>query len=720
MDRITATKTIAAEWQRFYPADKKGKGIICPLCGNGKHENRDGDGKGVVPNKAHDVRKAYCLHCFKCGFTGNIIDLRMRDLGRDVNSKEQFRQTVDEMAEEIGIVIDDVATAENVERSFADLVKRTGQDKFADPDQKNQEPDQQEQSENPSLIGQEPNQQETDYREYFLTCRERLRTDPDGQAYLAKRGISLETALAWGVGYDPAWVSPTVIRKQQAKGSSWTPPATPRLIIPSTAQHYVARYAGPGDGGNTKKMNEGSAEIFGLSKVLTEKKDPVFVVEGAIDALSIIEAGQAAVGLNSTSNWQMLVERLKDNPTATTFVLCLDNDEAGHNATEELKKAFGQYGIQYVVGDICNGHKDPNDALCADHDAFVASVRLLATQRPNSVSLYIDTLLADDIERRKALGKRDTGFKNLNKATGGGLRPGLYFLGAISSLGKTTFCSQMADNMAAAGNDVIYFSMEQSRLDMVTKSLARETWYLADAAGDRSKAVQGDQIMDGYKSPLLAQAAESYKQKIGDRLSIVEAGFECTTQYITDYVRKYFAKTGKRPVIFVDYLQILKPGTMPNGRKQDIRETVEEAIRALVLLKRELDLTIISIVSLNRSNYMTPFDFESIKETGLAEYSADAIWGLELTVIDDEIFDQEKNLKEKRKLIKKAKKACPRKIRLSSLKHRQQQGVYQCCFEYYPQYDLFLPDFEADERAKWKEEHEDEEGSKSTKKRKGF
>ena len=703
MDRITATKTIAAEWQRFYPADKKGEGIICPICKNGKHEKKDGDGKGVILNEHKGVRKAYCLHCFNCGFTGNIIDLRMRELGRDVNSKEQFRQTVDEMAEEIGIVIDDIAAAENMERGVADLVKQTGQDKFADLDQKNQEPDQQE---NPSLTGQE-----TDYREYFLACKERLRTDPDGQAYLAKRGISLETALAWGVGYDPAWKSPTVIRKQQAKGSSWTPPATPRLIIPSTAQHYVARYAGPGDGGNTKKMNEGSPEIFGLAKVLSEKKDPVFVVEGAIDALSIIEAGQAAVGLNSTSNWQMLVERLKDNPTATTFVLCLDNDESGRRATDELKKAFEMYGIQYVVGDICNGHKDPNDALCADHDAFVASVRSLATQRPNSVSLYIDTLLADDIERRKALGKRDTGFENLNKATGGGLRPGLYFIGAISSLGKTTFCSQMADNMAAAGNDVIYFSMEQSRLEMVSKSLSRETWYLADAAGDISKAVQGGEIMDGFKSPLLAQAAESYKQKIGDRLSIVEAGFECTTQYITDYVKKYCAKTGKRPVILIDYLQVLKPRTMLNGRTQDVRETVEEAIRALVLLKRELDLTIISIVSLNRANYMTPFDFESIKETGLAEYSADAIWGLELTVIDDEVFDHDKDLKQKRKLIKKAKKAIPRKIRLSSLKHRQQQGVYQCYFEYYPQYDLFIPDNAAEEKAKWQEEHDDDGGS---------
>ncbi len=51
------------------------------------------------------------------------------------------------------------------------------------------------------------------------------------------------------------------------------------------------------------------------------------------------------------------------------------------------------------------------------------------------------------------------------------LYPGLYVLGAISSLGKTTFCGQMADQLAFVGEHVLYFSLEQTRLELVTKGL---------------------------------------------------------------------------------------------------------------------------------------------------------------------------------------------------------------------------------------------------------
>ena len=41
-----------------------------------------------------------------------------------------------------------------------------------------------------------------------------------------------------------------------------------------------------------------------------------------------------------------------------------------------------------------------------------------------------------------------TGFPTLDKALDGGFHDGLYVLGAVSSLGKTAFCMQMADALA--------------------------------------------------------------------------------------------------------------------------------------------------------------------------------------------------------------------------------------------------------------------------------
>ncbi len=55
------------------------------------------------------------------------------------------------------------------------------------------------------------------------------------------------------------------------------------------------------------------------------------------------------------------------------------------------------------------------------------------------------------------------------------LYPGLYVIGAISSLGKTTFANQMADQIAEQGKSVLYISLEQSSLELTAKSISRIT-----------------------------------------------------------------------------------------------------------------------------------------------------------------------------------------------------------------------------------------------------
>ena len=666
MDRKTATEVIKSRWRDLYPADKSKKGIICPICKSGSGKN--GTGITEKPGSKH------FLKCWNggCDFNsgGSVIDLYMIDNRMDPQS--DFSRAVDELAEKLSIQIDPAAEKPAAKHS-------TAAPSFTS---------------NPaSAPAAAAAQQPTNYSAYYEKCKAALIESAEARAYLEKRGIEPALAMVWGVGFDPEWKSPTVIKNQRAKGNTWEPNPKPCIIIPSSPSHYVARDIRPAEAipdseKQFQKMNEGTPAIFGLDKLREIAPDNVFVVEGGFDALSILEAGQLAIALNSTSNAEKLIEELEKQPISTTFVLCLDNDQAGRKASDKLKEGLRRLNISCVSADICCGHKDPNEALTADRDLFLISVKRAITAKPDNSSLYIDTVMGDDIKRRQEAGKKKTGLANLDAVTGGGLRPGLVLLGAISSLGKTTFCSQIADGFAENGNDVIYFSMEQSRLEMISKSLSRRT-----AQIDMDSAVTGTQIMDGEipSNGAVARAAEQYKAAVGDRLSIVEAGFNCDTMFITDYVRRYHARTGKRPVVFVDYLQILKPGELPNGRRQDTRETVEECLRQLVLLKRDLDLTIIAIVSLNRSNYLQPFDFEAIKETGLAEYSGDVVWGLQLTCLDDELFTKEGKLKEKRDKVKAAKREIPRKVKLCSLKHRGQNPIYEVYFDYYPQYDLFVP-----------------------------
>ena len=227
--------------------------------------------------------------------------------------------------------------------------------------------------------------------------------------------------------------------------------------------------------------------------------------------------------------------------------------------------------------------------------------------KPDNVLAYINTRMDDDITAFAQEIK--TGFEEFDREAGG-LYPGLYTIGAVSSLGKTTFCAQMADQIAAAGHDVLFFSMEQSRLELVSKSIVRTI-----AKKDISTPLTSLKVRRGYLPRPVLDAAREYGEAVGDRLSIIEGVFKCDISYISKYVRDYIKLNDRRPVIFIDYLQILQPTEDAQRRPSDTKATIDAAVRELKLMSHELRIPVIVISSINRANYLLPIDFESFKES---------------------------------------------------------------------------------------------------------
>lgn len=89
--------------------------------------------------------------------------------------------------------------------------------------------------------------------------------------------------------------------------------------------------------------------------------------------------------------------------------------------------------------------------------------------------------------------------------------------------------------------------------------------------------------------------------------------------------------------------------------------------------------------------HLTQVDFESFKESGDIEYTADVVWGLQLEVLHDALFNSASKINEKRQKIKEAKATNPRRVELVCLKNRFGVSSYTCNFEYFPQFDLFRP-----------------------------
>ena len=174
MNREEAKQEIRKEWKRLYPADGSGKGIICPICGSGSGSK----GTGIRENPRSKTQGA--LKCFSCGFSGDVLDLMQQERGLS------FPEAVDAAARELNLYID-----AEPRRSPTEAAKRD----FAP-----------EREEYPARgkAQQRPQDapQRADFTDYFRECRERL-SDPAAASYLAGRGISLETAAAAGIGFDP-------------------------------------------------------------------------------------------------------------------------------------------------------------------------------------------------------------------------------------------------------------------------------------------------------------------------------------------------------------------------------------------------------------------------------------------------------------------------------------------------------------------------------------
>lgn len=691
MQTRDAVAEIKREWRQILPqllepARLKVNGetsYICPFCGHGSH----GDGLTYNPKSQGQTE----LKCMGCGWGGSVIDLYMK------MQNVEFMPAVDDLGRMVGISIDRTTPAAS---DFSDEWTGAGDAERAEipfnPEEAAERPKQPEEPVKDNLPTETAggpgngtdgagidysNERNTatpaaaaDYTEYYKTCRERL-TDPAALSYLQARGISLETARAYCVGYDP--------KADPAHAGH----PSPRIILPTNRGHYVGRSIDP-NAGKYAKMNVkgGTAGIFNEKALYTPDVKEVFIVEGAFDALSVLEVGGQAIGLNSTNQVPTLLKKLEEKPTEATLIICLDNDTAGKGAADNLRQGLQRLNIANITANISGAYKDPNEHLQQSRTSFLQAIQEATRQagtRPDNISLYIDTLMGDDL--RKFSKEIPTGFSNLDREIDG-LYSGLYCVAATSSLGKTTFCSQLADQVAAGGQDVIYFTLEQSRLEMVSKSIARIT-----AQHDLGSAVTSLSIRHGYLPQQVQDAAQEYKNKVGERVSVVEGNFSCDISFIGGYIRQYIRQTGCRPVCFIDYLQIVQPQTDEKGRTQNTKETVDTVITSLKRLSREMGLTIFVISSVNRANYMLPISFESLKESGGIEYSCDCVFGLQLACLNEDIFSKSEKIKEKRDRVKAAMAETPRKIHLQCLKNRYGIANFGCEFLYYPANDLFTP-----------------------------
>ncbi len=541
-----------------------------------------------------------------------------------------------------------------------------------------------------------------DYTAFYA----RAHKDIDKTPY--HRGLTRETLDRFNIGFVEAWKHP--------KRSSDSP--SPRLIIPTSPVSYTARYTGNGDfiGYNGTKMNKGkvgNVHIFNV-EALASKDKPVFIVEGEIDAMSIEQCGFPAIATGSISNIRILLEEVKANKPAQPLIIALDNEDnpATRKAENELAAALEKIGVSSYRRNFYGKYKDANEFLQASPDGLREALSRTAEEvesihedtqeteaeaykRENCVASLIKAF-TDGIAESVATPAVATGFPEVDKILDGGFYPGLYTMGAITGLGKTTFALQVADNIARGKHDVLIFSLEMARSELMSKSISRHTFLIADDSGRTRDAKTARGITAGAKW-LYYSAAE--KQLIKDAtaeyssyapyLYIIEGMGEIGVREIREQVQNHITLTGNKPIVIIDYLQILAPYEPRSSDKQN----TDKAILELKRMSRDFMLPVIAISSFNRENYTAPVNLAALKESGAIEYGSDVIIGLQYKGMDyTEGEGDDKRKKRIRELLeendKQAKEGQAVEVQLKILKNRH-GGRGSVFFSFYPMFNYY-------------------------------
>lgn len=442
----------------------------------------------------------------------------------------------------------------------------------------------------------------------------------------------------------------------------------------------------------------------------------LYVVEGIYDALSLEQCGRKALALVGTAHKRLirLIEEHADTLKSAVVVIATDADDAGDKAAQEIAGELDRIGIMHVRG-RADGSKDYSECLQYNPDKLLQQLdkldsiareeaeKVKADEEEKKLTEELDYLknsasysligFCDAIREAPKHPPIPTGIRQLDSTLSGGLRSWLYIIGGMSSVGKTALMMQIADQIAAGGTDVLIVSLEMSKNELIARSISRETALLsAERTGDTCLAKTAVQILDGkvYSAPeddqkLFDDAIGrymDYSNNIYIREGMMDIGLGQISAMVYDHIRI----TGRRPVLIVDYLQIMAPWDV---RATD-KDNMDHAVSGLKRLARDAHIPVIAISSFNRASYSAGAEMNAFKESGTIEYSSDVLMAIQLSGMDS--TDDVRSLKGKAKTANEAGEAV--KIQLKILKNRN-GGKKDCELYYYQWFNLFTEDEEA-------------------------
>lgn len=599
-------------WEFFLKADKRQK-PCCPNCGSGTGKDKT--------SAADFVKGGFELHCLKCDFSGDVF--KIYALQNDLDAQRDFPTIVKAVAESLNFTegeecnrraiaiskVDDRQTKANLSKAYNQLKRQLPSDRI--------------------------------------------------RLYLKNRGFndSIIDKFAREITSDIKREFPELIKA----------PIGSMVVLYGNAEYFISRVF---DNENKSvkgyfKLSSIAQPIFFTSALNKTTENTIFITEGELDALSIFQAGGFAASVGGGGGDSKLLEFLEKERCqgkSWKLILALDSDEAGKEHANKLAAKLKSLGFAFSTLEMAASCKDPNEWLQISPEtlknAIIEAKQWAASDsiiREEGKDLTQDSLVKysaasalKSFEKNILSGRykpTPTGLKEFDDMLGGGLYPGLYVIAAATGFGKSTFCLQLADELASRGEDVVYFSLEMSQDELIARSLSRLTYLKArnkECARTTRKILQRS-IIPGDNRDFINEYNQVYSdalsafENIADRLFYRDGSADRITITEVENFVGQLVESGRRPFVFVDYLQFLKTDIQNLTDKQQ----ADRVIEALKRLSTRYGITVVAISSINRQSYSSKAGLSALKESGQIEFTGDAVLMIQpADVVDDNAKDK--------------------------------------------------------------------------------
>lgn len=596
-------------WEFFLKADKNKK-PCCPKCGSGTGKNGT--------SAADFVKGSFELNCLSCGFTGDVFKIYALQSGLDVQTA--FPEIVKAVAKALD-------TGEEFKRRTVAI--STTDDKQA----------------------------KANLSEAYNQLKKLLPSDRV-RRYLKSRGLnnSIIEKFAREITSEIKSEFSELIKA----------PIGSLVILYDNVEYFISRVFNS-DNKSVKgyfKLPNITQPIFFSSAFNKTTEETIFITEGELDALSIAQAGGFAASVGGGGGDSKLLEFLeKERSQGKSWhpVLALDSDEAGKEHSSKLAAKLKSLGFDFSTLEMAAECKDPNEWLQTSPETlkkdileakqWAASDSVREEEKDltqNSLVKYSATNALKQFEKNIDSGRykpTPIGLKAFDDMLGGGLYPGLYVIAAATGFGKSTFCLQLADELASNGEDVVYFSLEMSQDELIARSLSRLTYLKArDKKFARTtRGILQQSIIAGNDRQFINEYTQVYADALSDFENMADKIFyrdgssdRITIGEVENFVRQ-LVESGRRPFVFIDYLQFLKTDIQNLTDKQQ----ADRVIEALKRLSTRYGITVIAISSINRQSYSSKAGLSALKESGQIEFTGDAVLMIQpAEVADDNAKDK--------------------------------------------------------------------------------